>query len=475
MSNLRFSSMNEAIQFLADCTDSRIIIAKKITRNLMEKMLEDRYSDDLFLKILEADPTVKVKPRTIDDQTRVEGRFVKQIVDWIKEDKVKESRLDEVTPVLKEYQSLRQKNVPEIVNENKMKYVKSQGPEQLGRFIEILKKKRPRLEDLFSHMDHRLVAQDGDYRMFLIEHYDDAAETILESRWCVREEETFRRYDPPFYLFTKGNKLYALLNIEGELDVEKIDFEEWLTDYEDMHYDYVVDELKKEYVPDQSDVRDLVEKMMEENYEEFLEERERERQIFKSDEEEEELSAQDWYETQDIQEYQEEAEARLEYEYEPDEDEIRDQLAKIYDDEEEEYMYRPIPGTGKGIEFKDAGNTDMNEGDMRPIVKLLMEGLGKDADGVHALQAIFEEYGPEEAERLVNDPIEMDLMLGRKVDMEALAKHPEKQKLREQYPDYFRELAEHKGQRKLFEMASVNDAVQHLANITQKRIVIKST
>jgi len=463
MSRLRFSSEFDAIQYLAELTDSRIIIAKKFTMELGQKMLEDKYSDDLFLRIIQADPTVKNPPAKLDENTRIDGKFIKQLIEWIKKDKVKPEELDEAKPILKEYMSMKQKQVPEVMNENKMKHIIERGLRGLSNFMENLKNKRPRLEDLFSHMDEKLLSSNGKYRLFRIDDYDETFDTIQAGKWCVRDEDWFRRYDPPFYLITKGNKLYALLNVEGMLETEKIDFDEWLNNYGYDYEDGVIERLKEHYEPDEYDI----DQKLQDRYDDYLEYRESEKAELEEGEEEE-YTFEEWIE--DHPEEVDEVKDELIEEYEPDESEIKENLEQIYYDDDGEYMQIPIPGTGQGIEFNNAGNTKMTESEMKPIVKLLTEGFKED---IPTLQYIFNEYGPDYAEDLVKDPLEFKLMTNQKINIDELSKHPDKQRLKEKYPDPFRELAESKGQQKMFEMASINDALQYLSNLTGKRIIIK--
>ena len=57
-----------------------------------------------------------------------------------------------------------------------------------------------------------LVAQDGEYKMYRIDDYDQGKICFADSGWCVKDEEHFDEYDPPFYMVTKGKKRYALLH-----------------------------------------------------------------------------------------------------------------------------------------------------------------------------------------------------------------------------------------------------------------------
>jgi len=57
-----------------------------------------------------------------------------------------------------------------------------------------------------------LVDQHNGFKMYKIDNWDQGKICFADSGWCVKDQEWFSQYNPPFYMITRGNKRYALLH-----------------------------------------------------------------------------------------------------------------------------------------------------------------------------------------------------------------------------------------------------------------------
>ena len=60
-----------------------------------------------------------------------------------------------------------------------------------------------------------LVAEEGRFKMYRIDNWEQSEFCFKDSGWCVRYKENFDEYGPPYFMVTKGNKRYALLHEEN--------------------------------------------------------------------------------------------------------------------------------------------------------------------------------------------------------------------------------------------------------------------
>ena len=457
MDTLKFATTKSAIQYLSDFTGTRVFIAKKVNRILAQKVLQDEYSDDLFIKVIESDPTVKETVKVIDDQTNINGSYLLNILNWIKDKIIKERDLDDTKKTLKEFHEFKQKNVKEIAKDGSSLIKKN--PKYIQSVLDDIKRKRPRPEDSFSHLDDQEIGRHGVYRAFYIENSDEAEDSIRESLWCVKDEEYFCQYDPPFYFFTKGNKFYALLNKTGVLEMERIPFDEWL----DMN-DYVYDEqatitLKDNYEASDYDIMEQAREYHEEYENDWYNEN--------PDSEEEPLSFEKWLEK--FPEREDDAKQILEEQYEPTEDEIQEHMEEeIYPHDESENTYRGMSGTGSGMEFNNAENSTIKAQEVKPISPLLDDLFAeKDPD---FLVYLYDVKNMDEEKANILDEVKRKIKRNLPVDPKKLREHPEFDKLKELFPGYFMDLAEKHGQTKMF--SSSSEAIQYLADLLSVRVTI---
>jgi hypothetical protein len=456
---LNFASKEKAFQYLSDITNSRIIIAAKADKKLMQKILGDLYTDELFIQILEADPTVKRVPREIKDNEKIKGSYIIEIANWIQGNVIQENELKQTREILEDLQEFKSKNVPGFVDklDHLNERAKRVGPKEYQYLMNHIKNTRPRIEDRFSDMDEVEIAKNGKYRAFLIEDHSDFNNEIGSAQWCVRDEEWFCKYEPPFVMFTKGNKFYALLNKEGQLELERMDFSEWWAETDRYYHSDTAEEyLRDNYDPPESDINEKLESEYDE-YKESL------------DEDEEAMDIEDWkYENSSIVD---EAIYDLRQEYYPEEEEIEqyveEEIYPYIDDDDE--VFRTIEGTGQGTEFNNASNSSIKSEELKPLIPLLDDIYGD--EDPEFLFDLYKEHGfDKEAEEAI-DEVKRKIKRNLPVDSKKLFNHPDIKKIQNLFPGYFKELAEKHGQMKMFEDKAA--AIQYLSDITGKRIEIK--
>jgi len=200
-----WASKEEAIQYLADYTGSKIIIAAPVLSKLLSKLSKKHnIEESVILELAEGDPTYKGNPKT--DQSKT----INTVIPYYKEDKNVD--LKKVSEAIKEFSKL--KGSGKIKQDTKL-------PES---FKDLEKAIKGDNNDLVLHSDDKFegmqkIGTDGQYRLFLIDEKDEWNESCAFVKgktnhpWCVKEEDWFNKYKQNgFYLFTKGNDFYALLS-----------------------------------------------------------------------------------------------------------------------------------------------------------------------------------------------------------------------------------------------------------------------
>ena len=204
VASIKFGSVNEALQHLADISGVRIIIAgyEDQISHITEKLKKHKstITEDQIEKLLEA--IQKADPVS----TKTKGKkspFTEQIAEWYINNKI---RLPEDVDTIKDTLTQYSKYKGKI--KKKIDHFKSPGDirKELEPFLD-----KPDDKDYDSIAD--VVMTDGEYKMYLIENYDEqGAVCFKDSGWCVQNKNYFDQYKPPYYMITKGKKRYALLH-----------------------------------------------------------------------------------------------------------------------------------------------------------------------------------------------------------------------------------------------------------------------
>jgi len=126
--------------------------------------------------------------------------FVNQILDWFLNGKIRLPEDIETTKeALKIYNKAKQLGDTPNVSE-----FNSPG--------DILRKFKEEKEGSDYDNVAKLVGTDGEYKMYRIDNWDEGKVCFADSGWCVRNENFFNEYQPPYYMVTKGKKRYALMH-----------------------------------------------------------------------------------------------------------------------------------------------------------------------------------------------------------------------------------------------------------------------
>ena len=361
---MKFASKHEAIQYLSDLTGSRVRIAKKVPFSVIIKALEGKYEEekekgyDLIEDIVKTDPTAKVVAH--GDEKAIKGSYVMLLVEWIKKGLVNlRSESDKVKDTLQQYHEWKQMHVPEIVRteEKLFNELKEKGPDVLEDIFSEVDERRPDPADYFSHMDDHQIGQAEKYRVFQIDNHSDM-ESIMcddDDRWCVIDEHHWETYEPPFFVFTKGNNYFALLNPKGVKNEEEMSFGEWREQNEEHYLDDVIDELKEGFEPD-----------------DYYIDQEHESYYNNHIDEDDYPEYSDWDETQEASNIRESIEQNMKDEYEPDEDEISYRLEAYYESEDLETLQRIEYG---GVEFNNAGNVPLSKHEAAVLIPVMEDAF----------------------------------------------------------------------------------------------------
>jgi hypothetical protein len=201
---LRFSSINQALQYLSDYTGDRVFIAGYDDQkpSIIEKLKKHKSNikDDEIESILES--IQKCDP--VSSKTKgKKSPFTEQITNWYINNKI---RLPEdentVKDTLQQYSKFKGKI--------KKKVDKFNSPGDLRKELEqyIDSPDEKSYDDLAE-----VVASEGGYKMYEINDFDTQGRMCFkDSGWCVQQEGMFSEYEPPYYMITKGSKRYALLH-----------------------------------------------------------------------------------------------------------------------------------------------------------------------------------------------------------------------------------------------------------------------
>ena len=200
-----FDNTSEAIQYLADYTNNRIVIAgyEEQKPNIIEKLkkhkstIKDEEIEELLESFQKADPV----------SSKTKGKkspFTEQIVKWYISNKIRlPEDIETIKNTLTQYSKYKGKIKKKIDHFN--------SPGDLRKKLERYLDEPANKSDYDSIAD--VVMTDGEYKMYLIEDYDEQGKVCFkDSGWCVQNKSHFDQYKPPYYMITKGKKRYALLH-----------------------------------------------------------------------------------------------------------------------------------------------------------------------------------------------------------------------------------------------------------------------
>lgn len=477
--------------------------AKKVTSELAKKILGSKYSNELFKRVIKSDPTAKITEEK-EDKIVGKGKNLVTILNWVKKGIIElnsDQEINKISNVFKEFNKYKSKSVPEFLSEKFLERFQDKGPEFFNEFVGDILRKRPRLDDLFSAFDEMKIAQNGEYRVFLIESDEEAQRILDGSRWCVQHLEHFENYSPPFYMFTKGNDFYALLNVEGSKSIIPIDFEEWYNAVGEEYTDDIEQVLAEQFAESdeiEEQINDLLYEKLEEYFyeneeivnmevDEFIEKQggdsylEEIKNKLYPDEKDYKLS--DLTEEQMYKINQRAMRELTNYvddafeEWKEDEDtedtiieirdEIRDELIRNYDPPEniirdylrdgvfEDYMRGDLGWTGleerdqgEGVEFNNAGNTPISQSEAKKILPLLLEIFQNDTETLE--EVLLNADLDDVVEKLNENKFKVYIENKINVNDESLNEIKEwsMDYLRENFDEHYRKIMEEKGQLK---------------------------
>jgi hypothetical protein len=196
---LAFDSTSKAIQYLADHTGNRVLVAAKPLKYDIEE-LSKKYDidEDQILELAKADPNNK-------GNINKSSRFIKQIIQIYKNNK--NIKIEELHDLLKKYNELKGQNK-----------IKNNVPDTIEDLKDLVQNKEINEGFGGSKFDSlKLIDTDGEYRLFFVDiPYEDPNNPFVkypkEHGFCVKNKNN---WPDTAYLFTKNNDFYALLGDTG--------------------------------------------------------------------------------------------------------------------------------------------------------------------------------------------------------------------------------------------------------------------
>jgi len=453
-SELIFASADRAFEYLSELTGKRILIAKTLEQ-LMPELIE------------------RAKKRNIDHDTSLntDEEIKNKIIDLASLDPKNEGALNKPSKPIHVFLEWYLKN-PSIMqrfldsgdfqddikqfneyrgNGKTTKDIKDfSGPQAFAGYLyDLGVAERQNKKEQFFKNETPNASYDNINAYYIDDSWEDLGRSLFEeqTKWCVNEEDNYDDY-VPLYLFTEGNgnRYHALFSPSEKMFKNRV------------NDNLTIDEAE-ELVP-------LLEKLN--IYEEF-----------------ETSDSGDDY----LEHLRKEAE-----ESNPPEDELDKYIEQAWEDRYEDYFTDALnmkfekqldkveKEVGKGLSFD---SIDYETEKYESLEELFLQ-TSKDVEsdwewareGDHwevttNLDKIVNMIKWNDVKQFFMDKTEFDISMGLfDVKIDGLSEN-RKKVLQNKYPEYFKMRKEHHGQQKMF--SSVEKAIQHLSDITGKRILIAKT
>lgn len=432
--NLIFSSVKQAIQYLANFENCRVIVAKSLKdampqlkdriKRKSHKFKDDNEIEEIILNLAKMDPKFK---GNLDQSVKPIHVFV----DWFIENPegMKPERAGLISDYYKKFNTLRGQGITnkrlrdfEDVSEM-LTYV-----DDLEEEVE-KKEAKDRKKQFLANPE----AVSGNIKAYYIDKHtswDELGQALFsdQTKWCVNNESNYDAYIP-LWLFTKDNHYFALFS-----PGEKMFNNDKNRELDKSEVDELFPLLEKLNLVDDFEASNSGEFLREPPYDEQYDY---------------EVSAWDsWIKNDYIK-----------------------ALSKKFEDNTEKYLDQD----------NDAEIDDIPEDKLFDIFKETAMNnevdweWEQDYDGSYSMninyQKVVDNTKWTDIYPYLLDEFERKIYRGEDVNLEELKQHHDIEKMRKKYPKYFKNIAEKHGQMKLF--SSTNEALQYLADFTGKKISIK--
>jgi hypothetical protein len=440
MNILRFAAIDAAIQHLSNLTNSRIIIAKTLKQLMPEliKRVKDRNvrewdSDEeiqrKILEIAEMDPKNEGNPQK-------SSKIIHVLLEWYLKHPGNFERVlgdEEFKEDLRKFNIFRGQGK---INKSLKDF--NDPKELVDHLIEVENQiEQDQREQLLKNP----ILEMNGYKAYVVDGtWDEIGRALFEdqTKWCVNEESNYEGYKP-LWLFTKTNGSYYAL----------------FSPSDDMFNNAQNDALETDEI---EELMPLIEKL-------DLE-----------DEFERSNAGENWVSREPPYDEQHEYELGAWHDWVSDEymNALDVKFSEELEEESKSYKSGKLEiGTIPDKELRElfqevAENNDIywewERDDYNRVwnIYINVKEIAEKTTWQDVLYRLTDDV-----ERSIMDDDHYSVMRSFKQLSEKRKKY-----LREKYPQFFREIAEKHGQRKLFEFASVDDAIQYLSNITGKRIKV---